>query len=161
MMAGRELNTIADARLAAVTTSGSAVCHTRSPLLSDRRPHRTIITDASANGRELSSPVCIFVSPYDLMICGCQICRPLLTAVLPASVMLRTKTYLLQSTLHRLICPTRLRCPASDSSLESSHDFSSPWSQRACDGLSLNTNKQKIPSSTAGAPSSRNIHCQP
>ena len=65
----------------------------------------------------------MLVRPYDLIICGCQICRPLLTAVLPASVMLKTKTCLFQSTLHRLICPTRLSRLFSDCSLSLSHAF--------------------------------------
>src|SRR5580692_8151210 len=123
MIAGREWNTIADARLNAVTKSGRAECHTRSPLRSERSPHRTMITEASANGIEWSRPVGMFVRPYDLMICGCQICRPLLTAVLPASVTLKTSTYLFQSTLHTPVFPTRLRPAASDKSLPFSHSF--------------------------------------
>ena len=48
MMAKSESNTSADARLAAVNMRGRAACQMRSPVLSDRRPHQTMIADASA-----------------------------------------------------------------------------------------------------------------
>ena len=72
MMANSESKTIADARLTAVSINGAAACQTRSPVRSDRWPTRTMITDASANGMELSSPVCMLVRSYDRMICGCH-----------------------------------------------------------------------------------------
>ena len=54
----------------------------------------------------------MLVRPYDLMICGCQICRPLLTAVLPASVTLKIRTYLFQRTFHKPILPDALVPPS-------------------------------------------------
>jgi hypothetical protein len=67
-----ESKTSADARLTAVSISGTAACQMRSPVRSDRWPTQTMITDANANGMELSSPVCMFVRSYDWMICGCH-----------------------------------------------------------------------------------------
>ncbi len=113
MIENREWNTSADAKLTAVSRRGKAVCQTRSPVWSDRFPHQTIMMEARAKGMELRSPVCILVRPYDLIICGCQICRPLLIAVLPAKTTLSARTCLLHSTRHTLICPTDRAPPLS------------------------------------------------
>src|SRR3954453_7949211 len=68
----RELVPIAATRLSASNPSGIAVCHIRSRRASELRPHRIISTEATPNGTEFSSPVCMSVSPNDLMICGCH-----------------------------------------------------------------------------------------
>jgi len=72
MIEKSEVNTSADARLTAVRISGADACQIRSPVRSDRLPHQIMTMDASANGTAFSNPVCMFVRPYDLMICGCQ-----------------------------------------------------------------------------------------
>ena len=51
-----ESNSSAEARLAAVIASGTAVCQMRSPVWSDRRPHSIITIDASPNGIEFRQP---------------------------------------------------------------------------------------------------------
>ena len=61
---------------AAHTKSGIAVCHSRSCLMSDRRPHQIIATHPNANGTEFTSPVCRLLSPELLMICGCHNVSP-------------------------------------------------------------------------------------
>src|SRR5690348_13286796 len=72
------------ARLAASSARGMAVCHLRSPVRSELRPHSSISTEAMPNGMELSRPVWRSVSPKDLMICGCQSDRHWLAPDAPA-----------------------------------------------------------------------------
>ena len=50
--------------------SGSALCHTRSPVLSELRPHRIIQTAAMPNGTALTKPVSKLVRPNDFTSCG-------------------------------------------------------------------------------------------
>src|ERR1044071_4684748 len=102
----RESNSSAEPRLTAVRTSGSEACHAGSPVGSERPPHHTIAIDASANGMLFNNPVCMLVRPYDLMICGCHNCKPLLTAVLPDNTTLSTSTCLFHSTRHVLDAAT-------------------------------------------------------
>ena len=63
MMERSDVNSSADARLTAVSISGTDACQIRSPVRSDRLPHQIMMTDASANGIALSKPVCMFVRP--------------------------------------------------------------------------------------------------
>ena len=75
-------------------------------------------------------------SPYDFMISGCQICRPLLTAVLPARTTLSNKTFLFVNTCHKLAFSTLMDVLASSRSLLSSQSRWFGVSHRASAGLS-------------------------
>ena len=56
----------------AIQPSGKALCHTRSPLLSELWPHRIIQIAATPNGTAVTSPVCQLVKPNDFTSCGTQ-----------------------------------------------------------------------------------------
>src|ERR1700744_4644296 len=86
--------------LAAKSPSGIAVCHIRSSVRSELRPHRIIKTEAMPNGIEFRSPVCMLVRPKDLMICGCQSDRHWLPPHAPAYISDAARTYLLLITFH-------------------------------------------------------------
>src|SRR5712671_2151868 len=53
-----------------IQISGSALCHTRSPLRSELRPQKIIHTAEMPNGTAVSRPVCQLVRPNDLTSCG-------------------------------------------------------------------------------------------
>ena len=55
---------------ATIQASGKALCQTRSPVLSELRPHRTIHTAAIPNGTALTKPVPKLLRPNDFTNCG-------------------------------------------------------------------------------------------
>ena len=67
----------------------------------------------------------MLVRPYALIICGCQSCSPLLTAVLPANTTLSVNTCLFQRIWLKLKCATGRCLPASAWSFASSQRRSS------------------------------------
>ena len=86
---------------------GSALCHTRSPVRSELRPHSSIQTAAMANGTELSSPVCQLVRPNDFTSCGIHKASDVEAPAAPEYTSAMMSTYLLVSTCHSFSCATR------------------------------------------------------
>ena len=60
------------------------MCHVRSRMRSELRPHSTMSTEAMPNGTAFTKPVCMLLSPKDWMICGCHSERHWLAPDAPA-----------------------------------------------------------------------------
>src|SRR5277367_6502812 len=78
-----------------IQPNGSALCHTRSPLRSELRPHRIIHTAAMPNGTAFSSPVCQLVRPNDFTSCGIHSASDVEAPAAPEYTSAMISTYLL------------------------------------------------------------------
>ena len=71
------------------------MCHTRSPLRSELRPHRIIHTAAMPNGTAFSRPVCQLVRPNDFTSCGIHSASDVEAPAAPEYTSAMISTYLL------------------------------------------------------------------
>src|SRR5207237_5180902 len=101
--------------------SGRALCHTRSPLRSELRPHRIIHTAAMPNGTAFSRPVCQLVRPNDLTSCGIHRAKDVEAPAAPEYTSAMISTYLFEITRQTDACVLRGTRRRSASSLATSH----------------------------------------
>ena len=78
-----------------IQASGRALCHTRSPLRSELRPHRIIHTAATPKGTAFTRPVCQLLRPNDFTSCGIQSASDVEAPAAPEYTSAMISTYLL------------------------------------------------------------------
>src|ERR1700759_3271173 len=122
---------------ATIQASGSALCHTRSPVRSELRPHNTIHTAEIPKGTAVIRPVCQFVSPNDLTSCGTHSASDVEAPAAPAYPSAMISTYFLDITRQTESWEMRGARLRSLSSVAASHWRCSAVSHEACSGPSV------------------------
>src|ERR1700674_561769 len=140
--------------------AGIAVCHRRSPERSECKPTATIATAAATYGIADSMPTAKLLTPDKLRISvGSHRLTPYETVFNPkytsANIQIRPLRKAANAPTPPVISARSRR------SVSTSQSRSSCGSQRASSGRSTRYTRTTPPSSTAGIPSIRNIHCHP
>src|SRR6202790_3021680 len=140
--------------------AGIAVCHRRSPERSECKPTATIATAAATYGIADSILTAKLLTPDKLRInVGSHKLTPYETVFNPKYTSANIQIRPLRKAANPPAPPAI--SPRSRRSVSPSQSRSSCGSQRAASGRSTRYTNVTPPSSTAGIPSSRNIHCHP
>src|SRR6266403_5661035 len=144
----------------APANAGIAVCHRRSPERSECKPTATIATAAATYGIADSTPTAKLLTPDKLRISvGSHRLTPYETVFNPnytsANLQIRPLLKAANTPAPPVISARSSR------SVSTSQSRSACGSQRASSGRSTRYTNTTPPSSAAGIPSSRNIHCHP